>query len=180
MLIGGIVSKTSGGSFERGAVTAGVVFLYNDIADGMEGVPCAMGGNACNHMPELELSDNFIKKTNAKIGDSIILIKSSKHSINMLYFGNDKINLKVGQGLFKAPIISLKNKTVQTKLGWNTFAGKVSTDVYIPFIGETEIGLNGYAGGVSLVLDIQTWHKGELGGSLFFGGSWFWNVKDSK
>ena len=33
MLIGGIVSKASGGSFERGAVTAGVVFLYNDIAD---------------------------------------------------------------------------------------------------------------------------------------------------
>ena len=30
MLIGGIVSKTSGGSFERGAVTVGVVFLYND------------------------------------------------------------------------------------------------------------------------------------------------------
>jgi len=47
MLIGGIVSKASGGSFERGAVTAGVVFLYND---GMEDVPCAMGGNACNHM----------------------------------------------------------------------------------------------------------------------------------
>jgi len=31
MLIGGIVSKASGGSFERGAVTAGVVFLYNCI-----------------------------------------------------------------------------------------------------------------------------------------------------
>jgi len=31
MLIGGIVSKASGGSFERGAVTAGVVFLFNDI-----------------------------------------------------------------------------------------------------------------------------------------------------
>jgi len=30
MLIGGIVSKASGGSFERGVVTAGVVFLYND------------------------------------------------------------------------------------------------------------------------------------------------------
>jgi len=32
MLIGGIVSKASGGSFERGAVTAGVVFLYNDLS----------------------------------------------------------------------------------------------------------------------------------------------------
>jgi len=55
MLIGGIVSKASGGSFGRGAVTAGVVFLYND---GMEDVPCAMGGNACNHMPK-----NVTKRT---------------------------------------------------------------------------------------------------------------------
>ncbi len=163
MMLGGLASEASGGSFNEGALSAAVVYLYNDIWDEYA-AKIAFGED--KNDPKIEFSDEFISKTNSKVGDHLILISSDKHNISILKVPLIKTKLisaegKVGHGVIPN-IDVIKNMTSLKKFkigfkaggGFNTLEGKAGASIKF-FNIKISGGLQGAMGGLSAKAEVS-------------------------
>jgi len=180
VILTGAISKASGGDFYQGAIRALVVYLYNDMYDELmlkgKGVPAAMGGDADKYgQVPLEFSDEFIAKTNKKIGNHITLLKSDKHNLTVL---NTKVGIlegSIGKANFLMPKLDLKKKEFNVGLGWNTFEGKIGGEIHL-FGYRVRMGVKGFMGGLSGNIAIKGIKHVDIYGSALIGGGFYWDV----
>ena len=144
--------------------------------------------------PKYGFSEEFIKKTNNKVGDdaSATLVKSDKYNVAMLNLHgelgdeNNMISAKAdgNVGKFTLPNISAKKDfkkrgvAVKAGAGFNTFEGQAGGQVNM-FGANIKFGVRGAMGGLSAKGSVSVGRKGfkaDVMTSVLFGGGGYIDV----
>lgn len=179
-IISGAAAKASGGEFVQGALSAMVVWLYNDFWDGIA-ERVAFGDRGKFQIPFwLKKLFTNLKNTNKDRKLGIIgIVQAGDESVSMVEAKLETSNKNLlGAGIsgsigkVKASMFSANKKLKSLTIinaGFNTFTGELSGRV-----GHLKLGLVGYVGGISGKL--QVGKNGGIGLSFGIGGGikWSW------